>query len=83
LIAELPFTAPGVNPAAVIATGATQIRTAFSEDQIPGILVAYMASIKVAFAIAIGSVGVAFVVSLFSTWKRLNPEAMKMAGGAA
>ncbi len=83
MIAELPITAPGVDPIAVIATGATQLRQAFPADQVPGILLAYMAGIKVAFAIAIGAVGAAFVVSLLSKWKKLNPEAMKAAGGAA
>lgn len=67
----------------VLATGATQIRTAFQADQIPGILVAYMAGIKVSLAIAIAFVGVASVVILFSPWKRLNREAVKEAGGAA
>lgn len=66
----------------IIATGATQIRHVFP-DSVDGILKAYMAGIRVTFAIAIASVGLAFVVSLFSSWKRLNPEALKAAGGAA
>lgn len=83
MLHTLPTSAPGVNPAMVLATGATQIRTAFPADQIPGILVAYMAGIKVSLAIAIAFVGLATVVILFSPWKRLNREAVKEAGGAA
>lgn len=67
----------------MVATGATQIRAVFTADQVPGILVAYMAGIKVALAISIGATGVAFLVSLFSSWKTLNMEAHKGAGGAA
>ncbi|KAH8881957.1 MFS general substrate transporter [Thozetella sp. PMI_491] len=83
MVGMLPSVAPNVDPMAVIATGATELRHAFSADQVPGILIAYMAGIKVAFAIAIGSVGAAFILSLFSKWQRLNPEALKAAGGAA
>jgi hypothetical protein len=67
----------------VVATGATQIRAVFTADQVPGIVVAYMEGIKVALAISIGATGVAFVISLFSSWKRLNTEAVKDVGGAA
>ncbi len=83
MVAVLPTTAPLVDPMTVIATGATQIRSVFSPDEVPGILLAYMAGIKVSFAIAVGAVGAAFVVSLFSSWKRLNPEALSAATGAA
>ena len=83
LLAKLPEYAPNVDPHIIIATGATQIRTAFPADQVPGILMAYMAGIKVTFAIATAAVGLAFVISIFSSWKRLNMEALKAAGGAA
>jgi hypothetical protein len=43
----------------------------------PGILVAYMAGIKAAFAVAIGALGMSFVISLFSKWNRLNAHANK------
>ena len=69
--------APGVDPSAVVATGATEIREAFTAEELPGILRAYMAGIKVSAGIAIGATGFAFLVSLFSRWKRLNTEALK------
>ncbi|KAK4142509.1 major facilitator superfamily domain-containing protein [Dichotomopilus funicola] len=83
MVLRLPTSAPGVNPLVVLGTGATQIRQVFPAEVVPGILVAYMAGIKVAFAIALGAVGVAFVVSLFSNFKRLSPETLKMGGAAA
>ncbi|KAK4239384.1 major facilitator superfamily domain-containing protein [Achaetomium macrosporum] len=83
MINRLATSAPDVNPLAVVRTGATQIRTVFSPEQVPGILIAYMAGIKTALALAIGAVGLAFVVSWFSNLRRLNTEALKTAGGAA
>jgi len=60
----------------LIATGATDIRVVFPANQIPGILVAYMAGIKAAFALSIAMVGTAFVISLFSKWGRINTNAV-------
>ncbi|KAI4245284.1 MAG: hypothetical protein LQ352_006621 [Teloschistes flavicans] len=83
LIKTLPHSAPGVNPASVVATGATDLRKAFSADQIHGILVAYMHGLKDAFAIGLASTGMAFViVTLFQRWNRLNPAAIAGGGGA-
>lgn len=83
MLIELPKTAPLANPLQVVSTGATDLWKTFSPDILPGVLEAYMSGIKVAFAITIASVGMAFVISLASSWKRINPEALKNAGGAA
>jgi hypothetical protein len=83
MLNKLAVSAPTVNPLKVLGTGATQIRINFLPEEVPGILVAYMAGIKVALGIAIGACGVAFVVSCFSNFRRLNTEALKTAGGAA
>ncbi|KAH7230224.1 major facilitator superfamily transporter [Fusarium redolens] len=79
----LPTDAPGVNPLQLLATGATEVRATFPTDQLNGILSAYMSGIKGAFAVGIGGVGLAFVVSLLQRWDRLNREALKESGGAA
>ncbi|KAL2142037.1 hypothetical protein VTI28DRAFT_1607 [Corynascus sepedonium] len=63
MVQMMPITAPDVDPAKVIATGATLIRVAFPDDQVPGIVVAYMAGIKVAFGISIGGAGLGLVIS--------------------
>ncbi|KAG7289157.1 hypothetical protein NEMBOFW57_005520 [Staphylotrichum longicolle] len=81
MLNRLATSAPAVNPLAVLATGATQIRQMFPAEQVPGILVAYMAGIQTALALALGAVGVSFVVSLFSNFKRLNRNSVK--AGAA
>ncbi|KAK0652359.1 major facilitator superfamily domain-containing protein [Cercophora newfieldiana] len=79
LLINLPA---GVDRLTIIGTGATAIRHVFPADQVPGILVAYMAGIKTTFAITIAGVGAAFVVSLFSSWRRLNQEAVANTGAA-
>ncbi|KAJ8122117.1 hypothetical protein O1611_g9926 [Lasiodiplodia mahajangana] len=83
LIATLPTSAPGVDPSLVVATGALEIRNAFPADVVLGILVAYMAGIKVVLAIGLAACGVSFLVSLLGGWKRLSAEARKGAAGAA
>ncbi|KAK4451967.1 major facilitator superfamily-domain-containing protein [Podospora aff. communis PSN243] len=70
----------GVDRLTIIGTGATAIRHVFPAEQIPGILVAYMEGLKTTFAIAVAGVGLAFVLSLFSSWQRLNREAVSTAG---
>lgn len=82
LIADLPAAAPGVDPAAVVAAGATELRSIFTPEQMPGILAAYMAGIKVALAISIASTGLALVVSLFNRWERLDAKTVKESSGA-
>ena len=82
LVKDLPTQAPGVDLASVVSTGATDLRSVFSADQVPGILVAYMSGLKIAFAIGLASTGVAFIIiTLFQKWNRLNTAAI--AGGAA
>ncbi|CAK7266677.1 hypothetical protein SEPCBS119000_002151 [Sporothrix epigloea] len=83
MLVELPKKAPLVNPLQVVSTGATDLWSTFAPDVLPGVLEAYMSGIKVAFAITVASVGMAFLISLASSWKRINLEALKNTGGAA
>lgn len=82
LVKVLLHSAPEIDSAAVVSTGATDLRKVFSADHVPGILVAYMRGLKSAFAIGLASSGVAFVIiTLFQRWDRLNTTAV--AGGGA
>lgn len=72
IISTLPTSAPGIDPFIVTGTGATELRKVFTPEQLTGILVAYMQGIKAAFAVAIGMVGVAVLVSPFNTWHKLH-----------
>jgi len=72
IISTLATSAPDVDPAQLLLTGATAIRKVFTAEQVPGILIAYMSGIKATFAIGIGMVGASFVVSIFNSWRRLH-----------
>jgi hypothetical protein len=74
LLRKLGTTAASVNPALVVATGATDLHRVFAEEELNGVLVAYMAGIKVAFAITIGAVGLSVPISLLSRWERINQK---------
>lgn len=71
LINTLHTTVPELDPALVISTGATELRTSFSAEQFPSILAAYMAGIRAALAIPIAATGTAALVSACNSWKRL------------
>lgn len=83
MIASLPPDVD-VDAAQVLAAGATAIRDVFPADVVPGILDAYQAGIRVAFAVSIGGIGVAVLTALLSRWTRLDmTKASAAAGGAA
>ena len=79
LLSRLPVVAPGVNPALVIATGATELRNVFGEEAIPGVLVAYMDGLKVTFALCVALAGITLPIAVFAKWKNVRPAA----GGVA
>lgn len=82
MVTELARTAPEINPQVVIGTGATQIRHAFPADQVPAIVLAYMAGIKVTFALVVGLIGFTCLLAVFVPRNRLNAEALQ-GGGVA
>lgn len=79
LLARVPVTAPGVSPALVVATGATQLRSAFPAERIAGILIAYMDGLKLSFALGIALAGVTLPIAMFAKWQNVKPKL----GGAA
>ena len=83
LIKRLPRTAPGINPLAVVATGATDLRKVFPAEVLQGILEAYMRGLKISFAIGLASTGIAMIIILFQRWNRLDTAAIAGGGGAA
>ena len=76
----LPTTAPNVSVGAVLGVGATAIRSAFPEEDLPGILEAYMQGIKVVFALSTALVGISFLFALMPKWEKLRPEPPKTEG---
>ena len=72
--------APSVDPAMVLATGATDLRRFFQGDELAGILQAYMAGLRVAFAIAIALGGCATIIAFFLPWKSIRPPKKELGG---
>ncbi|GAP88446.1 putative major facilitator superfamily transporter [Rosellinia necatrix] len=82
LLLALPDTAPGVDPSLVLATGAGQLRSVFTEEELPGILAAYLEGIRATFILSTTVVGGAFLLAFFLPWKKLDLNAVKNAGAA-
>lgn len=72
LASNLALKAPTVDPAVVISAGATYLRGAVSEAQLPGVLEAYMVALKQAFVISIAVGGIAMVCACFVEWKNVK-----------
>jgi predicted MFS family arabinose efflux permease len=87
LIKAVPKYAPGLDPAKVLATGATQLKDTFSSSELPGVIKAYMSGLKDAYILGIALAGCAFVVSmlfvLFDRRKLSHEEKVASAGAAA
>ena len=82
LVKDIVKYAPGVNPATVIAAGATHVRDVVSAELLPGVLLAYNKAVTSAFIVPIATSGIAFLVSLFVEWKSIKGKNI-MGGGAA
>ncbi|KAL8827604.1 MAG: hypothetical protein Q9191_003084 [Dirinaria sp. TL-2023a] len=74
LIDRIKEVAPDIDPALVIATGATELRKVFPANQIGSVLIAYMHGLRVTYAVVIALAGICFIVSLFAPWKNLKPK---------
>jgi hypothetical protein len=68
---------PELNPALALSTGATQIRTAFTPEQVPVVVEGYIAGLQTVFAITTAAFGFAALVGLLGSWKRLRAEDIK------
>lgn len=71
LLAVLPTMAPHVDPALVIATGASELRNVFSAADLPGVVSAYMVGLKAAFAVAVAFAGVACLSSVLIPFRKM------------
>ena len=72
LLSTLRENAPSTNPARVLATGVTDIRSVFAPSVIPGILLSYLDGLHLVFAVAIGLGGGSLIAALFARWHRIN-----------
>lgn len=56
----------------MVSTGASELRKVFTSDQMSAILPAYMSGLKVAYAISIAAAGIAFCLSPFNSFKKID-----------
>lgn len=81
LIQALRSSAPELDSATVLATGATQIRTAFTAEQVPKVVNAYMTGLKVVFAITAATFTFSALVAMCSSWGKLMPQEVEKNDG--
>jgi MFS transporter, DHA2 family, glioxin efflux transporter len=72
LINNIPNNAPEVDISRLITTGATDLKTVFPSDAIPGILRSYMDGLRAAYAIVIVTAGLATAFTLLMPWQSLK-----------
>jgi hypothetical protein len=72
LTANLPHDAPGVDPQVVIGAGAAYLRNKIKPEQLPGVLLAYMAGLKQAFVISIACGAIGTICGCFVEWKSVK-----------
>ncbi|TDZ67791.1 MFS gliotoxin efflux transporter gliA [Colletotrichum trifolii] len=80
LLKEAHASAPDISPESLLATGAGALRKAFGADQLLTIIAAYMSGLKLTFAIVVGALAVALIVSTHVPWRRLGQHAGKPGG---
>ena len=74
LLARVPVLVPGVSPALVVATGATELRDVFSAAELPGIVQAYMDGLKLTFVLSVALAGVTVPIALVAKWRSIKPS---------
>ena len=68
---------PELDPALALSTGATQIRFAFTPEQVPVVIEGYIAGLQTVFAITTAAFGFAALVGLLGSWDRLRAKDIK------
>ena len=81
LIKYIAANLPGIDPAIALGVGATEIRKAFTPEQVPVIVHGYVVALKAVFALAAAAWAVSALVGTLGSWKRLNEKDLKNAAG--
>jgi hypothetical protein len=74
LIKSLAKSLPDINPVAVLGIGATQIRQAFTREQVPLVIESYVVGLKSVWAICIAAFAIAAIVGATGSWKKLHGD---------
>lgn len=82
LIQGLVTNAPSLNPATIIAAGATHVGDVTPTAQLPAVLEAYNGAVTSAYILSIATGGIAFCCSLFMEWKSVKGKKLAVGGAA-
>jgi len=82
LIKEIPRYTIGVDPAKIIAAGATHIREVTPKSQLAGVLTAYNVAVTRSFILPITCAVLAFLCSLMFEWKSVKGKKLEIGGAA-
>ena len=72
LLRRVRETAPGVSPTLVLTTGASELRSVLTADQLPGVLEAYVDGLKGVFALATAMLALSAVIAVLPKWEPLR-----------
>lgn len=83
LLRTVARTLPDVSPLVIIGTGATELRHAFTPEQVTPVIYAYLEGLRVVFALAAAAFSVATLLGFLPSWKRLHAKQLEGATAAA
>lgn len=72
LLTNLPDLAPTVDPEAVIQAGATEIRSTFAANAVPGIVEAYLRGLRAVYIMVVAFTGAATLAAATNRWEKLS-----------
>ncbi|KAH9239381.1 hypothetical protein K456DRAFT_1937512 [Colletotrichum gloeosporioides 23] len=75
LLRRLSRTAPQIPPAYILTTGVSDLRRAFTTEELPLILDGYTEGIQGAFAVATAMMAASVIAALLPKWEKLRPAA--------
>ncbi|KAI1366405.1 putative efflux pump [Xylaria arbuscula] len=81
LVKELAVNVPTVDPAAVIAAGATNLQRAFPPELISGVVLSYNNALTTAFFVGVATAVLSAVASVLIEWKSVKGKNIEMVGG--
>lgn len=82
LLTLLKEVVPDLDPAIVLATGATSLKTVIPSQYLPGVQVAYNQAVISTFYVAVAMATASFIGAIFFEWKSVKGKNIEMAGGA-
>jgi len=82
LIKEIPKYTSGIDPAKIIAAGASHIREVTPPDQLAGVLTAYDIAVTKSFLLPVACGCIAFLCSFLFEWKSVKGKKLEIGGAA-